>query len=120
MPPCFSSIYIFLMVRGYYIYKDIWQWQIADLLPCSEAYLPVTTCCLSASLPYCPVGFHVLRAYFITLHFPQPQVLAVVKIIAHSMKSSSEINCPKSVSYVVQYDVLLYLLHSFLSDFAGS
>ena len=33
---------------------------------------------------------------------------------------SSEINCPKSVSYVVQYDVLLYLLHSFLSDFAGS
>ena len=74
-----SQVYLFSMVRGYYIYKDIWlAW-----LPCSEsyswiihsiyypwAYLSFATCCLRVNLPCCSVGFHF--AYCSVLYFSQP------------------------------------------------
>ena len=41
------------------IYKDIWQWQKATWLRCSEAYLPTTACCSCVNLPYCLVGLHM-------------------------------------------------------------
>ena len=65
---------IFLMVRGYYIYKDIWQWQKATWLMWSDATLSIATCCSSVNLQYCPVGFHVRVhfVYFNASHFSQP------------------------------------------------